>query len=162
MQQTAGGRDAGSVAALVAPFVATAAMLTGCTATDGLMTSVKLPADDRASTAATGTSPDSGPAGSLHQAPSARLVVNGQQRAYLDALAGAGVRPSSELAALSIGSYVCQAHAAGQSPQAVWDFIHPVVHNDVRNARLSAMAPTAADVDTATSNYIRIATERLC
>jgi hypothetical protein len=156
MQQTA---------ALVAPLVAAAAMLTGCTgcsATDGLMTSVKMPADDRATTAASGTTDPGTLGGGMHQAQSPRLQVTDQQRAYLDALTGAGVRPSTDLAALSIGSYVCQAQAAGQSQQAVWDFIHPMVHSDVRNAHLSAMGPTATDVDAATRNYIRIATERLC
>lgn len=146
---------------LVAPLVATAAMLTGCTATDGLMTSVKMPADDRPATSAADRATEPGPVGSVTQAP-AKLVVTDKQRAYLDALSGAGVRPSSDLAALSIGSSVCQAHAAGQGPQAVWDYIHPMVHSEVRNAHLSAMAPTATDVDTATGTYIRIATERLC
>ena len=72
------------------------------------------------------------------------------------------MQPSSELLALSIGSYVCQAHAAGQSPQAVWDFVHPLVSTDVHDAHMSSMPPTAADIDAATGNYIRIATERLC
>ena len=34
-----------------------------------------------------------------------------------------GVTPSSDLSALSIGSYVCQARAARQADQAVWDFV---------------------------------------
>jgi len=57
---------------------------------------------------------------------------------------------------------VCQADAAGQSPQAVWDFVHPLVSTDVHDAHMSSMPPTPAEVDTATGNYIRIATERLC
>jgi hypothetical protein len=46
---------------------------------------------------------------------SSNLAITPQQRAYLDALAAAGVDPTSELMALSIGSYICQAQAAGQS-----------------------------------------------
>ena len=61
------------------------------------------------------------------------LTVTHQQRAYLDALRAAGVRPSSDLLALSIGSYVCQARAAKQSDQAVRDYVTPLVRNDVRN-----------------------------
>ncbi len=88
--------------------------------------------------------------------------MTAQQRGYLDALTSAGVKPSSNLMALSIGSYVCQAHAAKQNDQAVWDFVLPLVRSDVRDARLSSMAPSAADVNSATADYIRIATERLC
>ena len=40
--------------------------------------------------------------------------------------------------------------------------MHPLVSNDVHDAHLSSMAPTAAEVDSATADYIRIATERLC
>jgi len=90
------------------------------------------------------------------------LTVTGQQRAYLDALRAAGVKPSSDLLALSIGSYVCQARAAKQSDQGVWDFVVPLVRNDVRNNHVSSMAPAAGEVDSATADYIRIATERLC
>ena len=43
------------------------------------------------------------------------MIVTEQQRAYLDALKTVGVKPSSDLLALSIGSYVCQARAAKQS-----------------------------------------------
>ena len=90
------------------------------------------------------------------------MVVTPQQRAYLDALKAAGIKPSSDLLALSIGSYVCQARAAKQSDQAVWDFVLPLVRSDVRDNRLSAMAPSAGEVNSATADYIRIATERLC
>lgn len=90
------------------------------------------------------------------------LVVTEQQRRYLDALNAAGVKPSSDLAALSIGSYVCQARAAKQNDQAVWDFVLPLVRSDVRDGRLSTIAPSTADVDSATADYIRTATERLC
>ena len=91
------------------------------------------------------------------------MVVTGQQRAYLDALKAAGVRPSSDLIALSIGSYVCQARAAKQSDQAVWDFVGATgAQRRARHAASTSMAPSAAEVDAATADYVRIATERLC
>ena len=90
------------------------------------------------------------------------LVVTAQQRQYLDALTAAGVKPSSNLAALSIGSYVCQARAAKQNDHAVWDFVMPLVRSDVDGDGISTAAPSAADIDQATAEYIRIATERLC
>jgi Protein of unknown function (DUF732) len=129
-----------------------AAILSGCSTPDSLMSSVTLPASDT-------STPPSG--GSDSGQPSA-LRETQQQRAYLDALNAGGVHPSSDLLALSIGSYVCQARAAGQGPQAVWDYVHPLVSNDVHNVHLSSMAPTSADIDAATGSYIRIASERLC
>jgi len=90
------------------------------------------------------------------------MVVTGQQRSYLDALNSAGVKPSSDLMALRIGSYVCQARAAKQSDQAVWDVVVPLVRGDVRTAHLSSAVPSADEVDTATADYIRIATDKLC
>jgi hypothetical protein len=80
------------------------------------------------------------------------LAMTPQQRSFLDALQSAGVQSSSDLNALSIGSYICQARAAKQSDQAVWDFVAPMVRSDVR----------APDSHTATADYIRIATDRLC
>jgi Protein of unknown function (DUF732) len=94
--------------------------------------------------------------------PEERFAVTPQQQAYLDALVEAGVQPSDELMALSIGAYVCQAHAAKQSEQAVWDFVLPLVRNDVDDSQLSSAAPAVGEVNTATADYIRIATERLC
>jgi hypothetical protein len=99
------------------------------------------------------------------------MVVTPEQRAYLDALGQAGIKPSSELSALSIGSYVCQARAAHQSDQAVWDSVLPMVRGDVRDAdaspaaevpRSSTDAPPAGQVTSATADYIRIATATLC
>ncbi len=90
------------------------------------------------------------------------LTVTAQQRAYLDALKAAGVRPSTDLLALSIGSYVCQARAAKQSEAAVRDYVTPLVRGDVRNTQLNAVAPPPSQVDALTADYIRIATERLC
>ena len=90
------------------------------------------------------------------------MVVTTQQRAYLDALNAAGVKPSSELMALRIGSYVCQARAAKQSDQAVWDVVVPLVRGDVRTAHLSSTPPSMGEVNSATADYIRIATDKLC
>ena len=90
------------------------------------------------------------------------LTVTKQQRAYLDALKAAGLRPSSDLLALSIGSYVCQARAAKQSEAAVRDYVTPLVRSDLRNTQLNPVAPPPSEVDAVTADYIRIATERLC
>lgn len=96
------------------------------------------------------------------EADSNAMVVTGQQRTYLDAINAAGVKPSSDLMALRIGSYVCQARAAKQSDQALWDVVMPLVRGDVRTSRMSSMAPTADEVNSATADYIRIATDKLC
>lgn len=88
------------------------------------------------------------------------LVLTDRQRGYLDALASAGVTPSSDLLALRIGSYVCQARAAKHDDQKVWDSIHPLVRGDAMD-HIIGRSPTV-DVDAATADYIRIATERLC
>ena len=90
------------------------------------------------------------------------LKVTAQQRSYLDALAASGVRPSTDLFALSIGSYVCQARAAKQSEQAVHDYVTPLVRGDVRSSQMNAISPPPSEVDALTADYIRIATERLC
>lgn len=89
------------------------------------------------------------------------VTVTGQQRAYLDALRAAGVTPSDELIALSIGSYVCQARAARQSDQALWDFVVPLVRNDIGD-RYAPGPPPQAEVDATAAQYIRIAAEQLC
>ncbi|HEY6647178.1 MAG TPA: DUF732 domain-containing protein [Mycobacterium sp.] len=108
------------------------------------------------------------PVSEAAQAPAApnpdsnAMVVTGQQRAYLDALNTAGIKPSSDLMALRIGSYVCQARAAKQSDQAVWDVVVPLVRGDVRTAHMSSMAPSSDEVNSATADYIRIATDKLC
>jgi hypothetical protein len=106
------------------------------------------------------------PPPSTMQAPAqpggAPISVTRQQQDYLDALKAAGIEPSSELLALSIGSYVCQARAAKQSEQAVRDYVTPLVRTDVGNTKLNAVGPPPSEVDAATADYIRIATERLC
>ena len=90
------------------------------------------------------------------------LVVTPQQRSYLDALKATGVKPSSDLIALSIGAYVCQSRAAKQSEEAVWDFVLPLVRSDVRSTHIASMAPSTDEVNVVTADYIRVATERLC
>ena len=129
-----------------------AALLTGCAVPNPLMSAVAPPTSETGAQAGAADVASGGTS----------LIVTGQQRAYLDALAAAGIRPSDELLALSIGSYVCQARAAKQSDQAVWDFVLPLVRSDVRHGGPSSMTPSAAEVSAATADYIRIATERLC
>ena len=96
------------------------------------------------------------------------LAVTPHQQSYLDALHSAGVTPSSDLSALSIGSYVCQARAAKQTDQAVWDFVAPLVRNDAREPasegvmNSGAAPPSAARLHDETADYIRIATDQLC
>jgi hypothetical protein len=131
-------------------LVASSTLLAGCSVADDVMATVGLPASE---TATAPQQPDG---------DTSAMVVTGQQRAYLDALNAAGVKPSSDLMALRIGSYVCQARAAKQSDQAVWDVVVPLVRGDVRTAHLSSAAPSADEVDTATADYIRIATNKLC
>jgi hypothetical protein len=143
--------------------VTVAAALSGCSTGDGFMSSVTLPASETSTPA----SQTMGQAASVRPAPPqandsstpSTLMVTGQQRAYLDALVADGVHPSSDLLALSIGSYVCQARAAGQSPQAVWDYVRPLVSSDVHNAHMNS---TPAEVDSTTGRYISVASERLC
>ena len=133
------------------------ALATGCSGND-VMATIGMPTSETESAHGESGAPPPGPA----QGQSNALVVTAQQRQYLDALTAAGVKPSSNLAALSIGSYVCQARAAKQNDHAVWDFVLPLVRSDVDGDGLSTAAPSSADIDKATAEYIRIATERLC
>ena len=147
-------RHALVLAGLLGP---TAWLLIGCGSGEDLVTTAAAPTGQPA-VHATGTplSPD-------NEMQSAKLDVTPTQRAFLDALSAAGVHPSSELQALSIGSSVCQAHAAGQSDQAVWDYIAPMVRSDVADGQPSgASAPATSDLQSLTADYIRIATQRLC
>jgi Protein of unknown function (DUF732) len=127
-----------------------AGLLTGCSVADDVMATVGLSTSESASAPAQ-------PDGDTNP-----MVVTGQQRAYLDALSAAGITPSSDLMALRIGSYVCQARAAKQSDQAVWDAVMPLVRSDIRTAHMSSTAPTVDAVNSATADYIRIATDKLC
>lgn len=123
------------------------------------MTSVALP-PEQAVEVLPGGGPPMPPEGAMQ---SGKLDVTPVQQAFLDALGAVGVRPSSQLRALSIGSSICQARAAGQSDQAVWDYVAPMVRSDVADARaLSPQTATDIKVDAATADYIRIATQRLC
>lgn len=136
------------------------ALLTGCTSGDDMLPtmSVQPPSTMQTRAEAKGNGPQSPAWGSQPNS----LTVTAQQRAYLEALRAAGVRPSTDLLALSIGSYVCQARAAKQSDQAVRDYVTPLVRSDVRDTEMTAVAPPPSEVDAVTANYIRIATERLC
>jgi hypothetical protein len=134
-----------------------ALLASGCSAGTDVVAGIGVPSSESASTASgiqaiaqppTDTEPP--------------LVVTARQRGYLDALAGAHLRPSSDLVALSIGSYVCQARAAHQTDQAVWDFVLPMVRADVRDNGIESAAPQTGEVNSATADYIRIATDTLC
>jgi hypothetical protein len=149
----------------------TAWLLAACGSGADLMSSVALPSQQTASIIGgvggdgavdLATSPEAA-------AQSGLLDVTPGQRGYLDDLTAAGIRPSSELRALSIGSYVCQARASGRNDRGVWDYVAPMVRSDVSDARAaspqSVVAPRSAanmTADTAIAAYIRIATERLC
>ncbi|MGP4056351.1 DUF732 domain-containing protein [Mycobacterium sp. 4D054] len=139
------------------------ACLTGCSLDSGMIAGM---GSEIETAPPHGRSTAAPPGPGDHAAASNALVVTPRQREYLDALHGAGVTPSSDLSALSIGTYVCQARAARQDEQAVWDFVAPLVRNDVDDAEDAVNAhpqtPAAHDVDTTTADYIRIATERLC
>jgi hypothetical protein len=143
-----------SLVACATLLVSGCGMSDGVIATMGMPTSETAPAGSGAQIVAQPPGQEGGVSGAVHATP--------KQRAYLDALTAAGVHPSSELLALSIGSYVCQARAAAHSDQAVWDFVLPMVRGDVRDSHLSAQAPPAGQVNSVTADYIRIATQRLC
>ena len=145
-------------AALIA--AASAVLLSGCGSGEDLMTSVSPP---KAANSPTVAGPN-GADGALPGTPDAEdLSVTPEQTEYLDALKGAGIRHSSDLKALSIGSYVCQARAAGQSDQGVWDFVYPLVRGDIHDMNPNtAVTAMTTQVDETTAQYIRIATDRLC
>ena len=142
-------------------LASTAAGVCGCSFSDDVITTIGLP-----STQAVGHADGLGniaqPPTNHSGAHAQHVPVSQQQRAYLNALEAAGVQPSDQIMALSIGSYVCQARAAKQTDQAVWDFVLPLVRADVREAHVSSVAPPTGEVATTTADYIRIATEQLC
>jgi hypothetical protein len=142
-------------------MVAVAAVsVSACGIGDSVITSVGMATSE---TAGPGSDVTIDPSPSEHAGgPLRAMDVTPRQRGYLDGLRAAGVTPSSELLALSIGSYVCQAHAASQSDQAVWDFVLPMVRDDVRDSQPTSEALPAGEVNSVTADYIRIATERLC
>uniref|UniRef100_V5X6Y1 Uncharacterized protein n=1 Tax=Mycolicibacterium neoaurum VKM Ac-1815D TaxID=700508 RepID=V5X6Y1_MYCNE len=142
---------------LAVAAMAVGALSCGCTAGDTTLASVGMPAEESSMARTDGMMGATRSGG-----PSEHLTVTPRQQSYLDALVDSGVHPSDDLMALSIGAYVCQARAAKQSEQAVWDFVLPLVRNDLHDAHSSSMTPEVGDVDAATADYIRIATERLC
>lgn len=130
--------------------VSVSALLIGCAVADEVMATVGL------------STTESAPAPSELGDDENAMVVTDQQRAYLNALRYAGVKPSSDLMALRIGSYVCQARAIQRSDQAVWDVVVPLVRGDVPTAHLRSSVPAANEVNAATADYIRIASDKLC
>lgn len=138
-------------------------LTTGCGVSDDMMATIGMPTSETTPAGANAQANPQPPAlGPPVGSQPGNLVVTSQQRGYLDALTAAGIHPSSELLALSIGSYVCQARAAKQTDQEVRAFVLPLVRNDVDSVHPSSMPPSAAEIDAATADYIRIATERLC
>lgn len=135
-----------------------AVMACGCSLGDTTLTTIGQPAAQSTDARAQGLQ------GAVHDDAHAEdhFAATPHQQDYLKALADAGVRPSDELMALSIGAYVCQARAAKQSEQAVWDFVLPLVRDDVDDAHATSVSPEVGEVNSATADYIRIATERLC
>ncbi|MEN4473276.1 DUF732 domain-containing protein [Mycolicibacterium cosmeticum] len=142
-------------------LASTAAAVCSCSFSDDMITTIGLPSSQSAGHS-DGLGSIAPPAASAAGGYRENIPMSAQQQSYLDALGAAGVHPSDEMVALTIGSYVCQARAAKQNDQAVWDFVLPLVRADVREAHISSAAPPAGEVNAATSDYIRIATEQLC
>ena len=142
-------------------LVASSAWLTGCSAGDDVISGMNSEVEPAPTHGQGGAQPPGPPAPG---GQSNALMVTPRQRAYLDALRSEGVRPTSDLSALSIGSYVCQARAAKQPDQAVWEFVAPLVRNDASDPSSDAHAgkPSASELHDETADYIRIATDRLC
>jgi hypothetical protein len=146
---------------LLAGFMAPAAwLLAGCSSGAGdIISSVALPSQQSAQAAEADGLDMSASADRLASKPS----LTPGQRTYLDGLLAAGVHPSNDLRALSIGAYVCQARAAGQSDQAVRDAVAPMVRGDITGAAASSpQTPAVANIDTVVGDFIHIATQKLC
>ncbi len=137
-----------------------ALVASGCGMGDDVMATIGMPPSESSSTGVDAQTFAAPPAAEPGETPD--LVVTPEQRSFLTALTEAGVNPSSELSALNIGSCVCQARAARQSDQAVWDFVLPMVRGDVRDTYGESTSPPAGQVNSETADYIRIATETLC
>ncbi|MGV0993972.1 MAG: DUF732 domain-containing protein [Mycobacterium sp.] len=152
-------KRSGTVWLMVGVMAPAACLLAGCGSGADLMSNVALPSqqtEDFVDGVGVPSTAD-GLTGS------GRLNLTDPQRGYLDALLSAGIHPSSELRALSIGSYVCQARAAGQRDQAVWEYVAPMVRSDVADAQAATpQLPAAIPADEAIAGYIRIASDRLC
>lgn len=137
-----------------------ACLLTGCGSGADLISNVALPAQQA-------PRPVNGVDAILPSdidPQSGKLHLTTAQRSYLDDLTAAGIRPSTELRALSIGSFVCQARSAGQGDRAVWDHIAPMVRSDLADSQLSTpqSAQSALPAEAAIASYVRIAVARLC
>ena len=137
-----------------------ALVASGCGMGDDVMATIGMPPSETAATDGSAQPFAEPPA--LEPGQKFELVVTPSQRSFLDALTEAGLTPSSELSALNIGSCVCQARAARQSDQEVWDFVLPMVRGDVRDSYAESMAPPAGQVNSETADYIRIAADTLC
>lgn len=145
---------------LLAGVMAPAAwLLTGCATGGGdIISTVALPSQQSAQAAEADGLDVVASADRLAAKPS----LTPGQRTYLDGLLAAGVRPSNELRALSIGTYVCQARAAGQSDQVVRDAVAPMVRSDLADSTASTPAVGYLNVDDAIGQYIGVAQQRLC
>jgi len=145
---------------LVAGFVAPAAwLLAGCGSGGDLISNVALPSQQTTGYAE-GADLRLSPEGDRQ---SGKPELTPAQRDYLGALASAGIHPSNDLQALSIGAYVCQARAAGQSDKTVWDSVAPMIRSDVIGVSAgSPQSPAVTNVDTVVGNFIHIATQKLC
>jgi hypothetical protein len=153
---------------LVGMMAPAAWLLAGCAAGGDLMGTVAVLPQQANGYAGASDMPMAADVGRLSGTPQ----LTPSQRDYLGALAAAGIRPSSDLRALGIGAYVCQARAAGQSEQTVWESVAPMVRSDVvaTNAAVPQsvdpqapqLAAKATDNDVVVRNVIRIATGRLC
>ena len=145
---------------LIAGFVGPAAwVLAGCGSGGDLISNVALPSQQTTGYAEGADLPLSPEA----DRQSVKPDLTPAQRDYLGALAEAGIHSSNDLRALSIGAYVCQARAAGQSDQTVWDSVAPMVRSDVIGVSAgSPQSPEVTNIDTIVGNFIHIATQKLC
>jgi type IV pilus biogenesis protein CpaD/CtpE len=151
--------SAAPVLLLAGVMAPAAGLLSGCGSGADLVSTMALPTQQtEVFVDGVGVPPSAdGIAGSGH------LDLTAAQHAYLDALLAAGIHPSSELRALSIGSYVCQARAAGQTEQAVWEYVAPMVRSDVPDSQAATpQSPAAVPADAAIGGYIRLASQLLC
>src|SRR5262249_53726244 len=130
-----------SATLVVAVFAASS--LTGCDADADIMAPLAMP------TSQVNAAQPQAASAQPQQDRNGELAITSQQHTYLDALKESGTSPSSDLLALSIGSYVCQARAAKQNDQAVWDFVLPLVRSDVRAAHSGQETPPSGEIDAA-------------
>jgi len=145
---------------LAAGFLAPVAwLLTGCGSGGDLISTVALPSHQTTGGAEGADLPLPPDAGRQSGEPD----LTPAQRDYLGALTNAGIHSFNDLRALSIGAYVCQARAAGQSEQTVWDSVAPMVRGDVIEASASSpQTPAVTNVDAVVGDFILIATQKLC